>query len=68
MLKTLGRKFSCKMIVPRIKKVLQLDWDCKIIDINKGFLVARFYSRDDYISVFKGSSWVVFGHCLSISK
>lgn len=56
------------MIVPQIKTAWQLENDCEIIDIDKGFLVACFYSRDDYLKVLEGGPWVVFGHYLTISK
>lgn len=53
-LRTFGWSFSYKLIVPKIKKLWQLTNDYKIIDIDKGFLVAQFYSCEDYLKVLQG--------------
>lgn len=38
------------------------------MDMQKGNLVARFYSKEDYMKVLEGGPWMVLGHYLAISK
>lgn len=47
-LKTLGKIFRFRLLEPRIKKAWQLENDCELIDIDQGYLMARFYSQSDY--------------------
>lgn len=67
-LKVLGKSFSFRALEPKIKTTWQLENDCELIDIEQGFIVARFYSREDYLKVLEGGPWTVFGHYLTISK
>lgn len=50
-LKVLGKSFSYRVLEPRIKKMWQLDQGCEIIDLDKGYQVARVYSGEDYLKV-----------------
>lgn len=38
------------------------------MDIDKGYVVARYYSAEDYQKVLTGGSWTVMGHYLTIMK
>lgn len=67
-LKVLGKNFSLKIIAPRIKQAWQLQEDCELIDLDKGFFVARFFSRADYLKALEGGPWLVLGHYLMVSK
>lgn len=68
MLRTMGKKFSFKVIVPKIKKLWNLSQDYDIIDIDKGYLVTRIYSCTDYVRVLEGEPCMVIGHYLMITK
>lgn len=66
--KTLGKTFSFKVLEPRIRKAWQLiDW-CELINIDRGYIVARFYSQLDYLKVLQDGPWMVLGHYLTITK
>lgn len=39
-----------------------------LIDIEGGFFIARFYSRDDYLHVLEDGPWIVMGYYLTVSK
>lgn len=67
-LKVLGKNFSLKVLEPRIKQAWQLKEGCDLIDLDKGYLVARFYNREDYLTALEGGPWMVLGHYLMISK
>lgn len=66
--RTLGESFSFKVLEPRIRRIWHLQYDCELIDINKGYMVARFYSRQDYMKVLTGGPWLILGHYLTITK
>lgn len=40
----------------------------ELVDIDKGYIVARFYSADNYQKVLTRSLWTVMGHYLTITK
>lgn len=67
-IRVLGKTFSFRILEPRIRKLWQLEHDCELIDIDKGYLVARFYSQEDYLKVINGGPWTVLDHYLTISK
>lgn len=67
-LKVLGKNFHIKVLEPRLKRVWQLQDDCKIIDIDKGYFIARFYSRADYLKALEGGPWMVLGHYLMVQR
>lgn len=67
-LKVLGKKFSFKLIEPRITKLWNLASGCKLVDLDGEYMVARFFTKDDYLKVLTGVPWTVMGHYLTISK
>lgn len=67
-IRVLGKTFNFRMLEPRIRRLWHLEYDCDLIDLDKGYLVARFYSREDYLRVINGGPWLVLDHYLTISK
>lgn len=67
-IKLVGRIFNFKILEPIIKQLWQLEKGCELVDMQKGHLVARFYSKVDYMKVLEGGPWMVLGHYLTISK
>lgn len=67
-IKVLGKAFSFKVLEPRIRRLWNLDNGCELLDIDKGYLVARFYSQADYFKVLHGGPWIVLDHYLTLSK
>lgn len=67
-LKVLGRNLSFKLVEQRVRRLWQLDLGCELIDMAKGFIIARFYSQQDYLKVLEGGPWMVLGSYLTISK
>lgn len=67
-IRVLGKSFNFCLLEPRVRKLWQLDHGCKLIDMDKGYMVARFYSQQDYLKVINGGPWMVMNHYLTISK
>lgn len=67
-IRVLGKHFNYKILEPRIKRLWNLDNGCELIDLDKRYMIARFYSREDYTSVLNGGPWMVMGHYLTITK
>lgn len=65
--KVVCKTFNFKILEPIIRQLWQLDKGCELVDMQKGHLVARFYSKEDYIKVLEGGPWMVLGHYLAIS-
>lgn len=51
-----------------MKDLWKLEWGCELIDLEKGFYVARFYSAEDYNRVLEGEPWIILGHYLTVTK
>lgn len=67
-LKLLGKSVSFRVLEQRTKDLWQLEWGCELIDLEKGFYVARFFSDADYTRVLEGGPWVITGHYLTVTK
>lgn len=67
-LKTLGKTFSFKLLEPRIRKVWHLKNNYELMDIDKEYVVVRFYYAEDYQKVLTRGPWTVMGHYLTITK
>lgn len=67
-LKLLGKTVSFRILEQRTKDLWKLEWGCELIDLEKGFYVARFYSEADYIRVLEGGPWIIMGHYLTVMK
>lgn len=68
MLKTLGKTFSFRLLEPRIRKAWNLMNDCELVDIDKEYIVARFFSAEDYQKVLTEDPWMIMGHYITITK
>lgn len=68
MLKVLGKSFGFRVLEPRIKRAWQLEHGCELTDIDKGNIIARYYSQANYLKVLNGGPWLLMGHYLMISK
>lgn len=67
-IRVLGRNIHFRVLADRIQKLWQLEYECELIDIDKGYLVARFYFQANYLRVINGGPWMVLDHYLTISK
>lgn len=67
-IKVLGKTFSFRVLEPQIKWIWNLENVCELLDIDKGYVVARFYSQADYLKVLHGGPWIVLDHYLTLSK
>lgn len=45
--------------VVNIQRTWQLEHGCELTNIDKGHIVARFYSQADYMNVLNGGSWTI---------
>lgn len=59
---------SYKVLEQRTKDLWKLEWGCELIDLEKGFYVARFYSEADYNRVLEEGPWIIMGHYLTVMK
>lgn len=50
-LKVLGRNISFRFLAPRIRRLWDLAHGCELVDLAKGFIIARFYSKEDYLKI-----------------
>lgn len=67
-LKVLDKTISFRILQERIPRVWNLDLGCELVDIDKGYLVARFYSQAYYYKVLNEGLWMVMGNYLTITK
>lgn len=67
-LKLLGRNVSYKVLKQRTRDLWKVEWGCELIDLEKGFYVARFYSEADYNRVLEEGPWIIMGHYLMVMK
>lgn len=64
----LGKTLSFRTLEPRIQRIWNLENGCELLDIDKGYVVARFYSQADYLKVLHGGPCTVLDHYLTLSK
>lgn len=67
-LKLLGKSVSFRVLQQRTADLWGLQWGYELIDLEHGFFLARFFSREDYLRVLEGGPWTVMGHYLTIAK
>lgn len=67
-LKVLGRNIHFRILESCIRRMWQLDLGCELIDMAKGFIIAHFYSQQDYLKVLQDGPWMVMGSYLTVSK
>lgn len=67
-IKLLGKTISLRTLKHRVESLWHLQWGCDIVDLEEGYFVARFRSRDDYLKVLENGPWIILGHYLTITK
>lgn len=67
-LKLLGKTVSFRVLQQRTADMWGLQWGYELIDIEHGFFLARFFSREDYKKVLEGGPRTIMGHYLTIAK
>lgn len=67
-LKVLSKSISFRVLQDRILRVWKLEMGCELVDIDKGYIVARFYTQEDYYRVLNGGPWMVMGNYITITK
>lgn len=68
LLKLLGTNVSFWILEQRMRSLWNLQHGCELIDLEQGFFMTRFYSREDYFRVLEGGPWIILGHYLTVSK
>lgn len=66
--KLLGRSISFRVLSQRLTDIWSLNYRIDIIDLEDGYYVIRFYSKEDYTHVLEGGPWTIQGHYLTVSK
>lgn len=67
-LKLLGKTVSLRVLQQRTSTLWGLQWGYELIDMEHGFFLARFFTREDYLRVLEGGPWIVMGHYLTVTK
>lgn len=52
----------------RTASLWNLPQGCELIDLEGGYYVVRFFSREDYMHVLEGGPWIILGHYLTVTK
>lgn len=66
--KPLGRTVSFWVLSQRLTDLWALGHRIDIIDLEEGFYVVRFYSKEDYVHVLDDGPWTIQGHYLTVAK
>lgn len=67
-LKVLGKNIGFKVLQNRLKDLWKLIYDFELTDVEGGYFIVRFRSKEDYHKVLDGGPWVVQGHYVTIGK
>lgn len=67
-LKLLGKTVTFKLLDQRTRSLWYLQNGYELIDLEGGFYLARFYSREDYFRVLEEGPWIIMGHYLTVMK
>lgn len=51
-----------------MRELWQLWKAFELTDLEEGFFIVRFYSREDYLHVLEGGPWVILGHYLTVMR
>lgn len=66
--KLLGRNVSSRILSQRLTDMWALNRRLEIVDLEDGFFVVRFVSKEDYMAALENYPWTIQGHYLTISK
>lgn len=53
-IKLLGKSISYRLLEQRVKEIWQLRRGFELSDLEEGYFIVRFYSREDYLHVLEG--------------
>lgn len=67
-LKLLGKSVSFRVLEQRTSELWKLKWGYELIDLEGGFFLARFFTRDNYLKALEGGPWIIMGHYLTVTK
>lgn len=61
--KPLGRNVTFRVLSQRLTDMWALSRRIDIIDLEDGFYIVCFYSKEDYVHVLKEGPWTIQDHC-----
>ncbi|KAI5649380.1 hypothetical protein M9H77_35385 [Catharanthus roseus] len=71
----IGRRGSCSylacgvwMMERRVQDLWKLNFGFEMLDLDKGYFIAHFHSKGDYLDILGGRPWIVLGQYLTVSK
>lgn len=67
-LKLLGKSISYKTMEQRTRTLWKLEASYELIDLEKGYYLARFFTRSDYYKVLEGGPRITLGHYVPVAK
>ncbi|KAI5656398.1 hypothetical protein M9H77_25191 [Catharanthus roseus] len=67
-IKVLGRNITFRVLEQRVRDLWNLEHRCKMIDLEQGYAVVRFYSREYYLHVLGEGPWIMMGHYLTMAR
>lgn len=53
-----------KILAQRTQDFWKFKWGCEIVDLEEGYLMARFYSAEDYNHVLERRAWIILAYYL----
>lgn len=67
-IKLLGRTVSYRLLSQRLSDMWASNNRLEMIDLEDGYYVVRFYSKEDYEYALENGPWVIQGHYLTVNK
>ncbi|MBA0630553.1 hypothetical protein Godav_002640 [Gossypium davidsonii] len=64
--KLLGRNIGYGVLLNRISSLWKPSQPFRLMDVENGYYLVRFQSRDDYDLALTQGPWIVFGHYLTV--
>lgn len=66
-MKVSGHSITFQVLEQRLKDLGKLPHGCDMIALDHGYLVVRFFSREDYLKVLTQGPWIILGHYLTVT-
>lgn len=66
--KLLGKSVSFRVLEQRLRDLWNLQRGFQLTDLEEGYFIVLFYSRDDYLHVLEDGPWIILGHYLTVTK
>lgn len=67
-IKLMGKLVSYRTLQQRVRDLWQLDRGFELTDLEEGYFIVRFFTRDDYLHVLEGGPWIILGYYLTVMK